>query len=373
MDRGQPVTAERAERAKTEQLEPSIGQSRTEVRSVRRDREWKLFLDLCAPLSHEIEELPTDDEWRGMLSRLEQTRFGALAYHNLRARGLEDAVPAQVMAHLRAEHAQALARYHLLGEMVSPHLEALQREVDFLVLKGTAWAHTVYPEPHLRQSGDIDLLVKEEDQAAAVEHLRESGWDIEGRAGQAGHGPKASRRESGLGTTCLELHTDLVPYREAWPVPSLRAVWDTGTRAHIWGTQHRVCAPAIAMLHSATKAVMDLPGGHHRYVVDTAHIRAHEADTSKEAWKLAVACGARGVLWATCALAESQAWPRHAPHLSARIGYSLAWHQHVGWLWWGESRRASLFIWGSRVAGMLLSDRLSLRAARIAGYVRRRM
>jgi hypothetical protein len=338
----------------------------------RRDREWKLFLDLCAPLSHEIEELPTDDEWRRILSRLEQTRFGALAYYNLRARGFEDAVPAQVMAHLRTEHAQALAHYHLLGEMVSPHLEALAREVDFLVLKGTAWAHTVYPEPHLRQSGDIDLLVKDEDQAAAVEHLRESGWDIRGRAGQAGHGPKASRRESGLGKACLEVHSDLVPYREAWPVPSLRTIWDTQTLARLWGTQHHVCAPAVAMLHSATKVVMDLPVGHHRYVLDMMHIGAHEADTSKEAWELAGACGARGIVWAAGTLAGAKAWPRQAPHLSARIGEALLWHQHVRWLC-GERRRGSLSIWGSRIASMLLSDTWSIRAARISAYLRRRM
>lgn len=54
---------------------------------VRRDREWKLFLDLCAPLSQPIDGLPTPEQWPRMLGRLEQTRFEALAYYNLRARG----------------------------------------------------------------------------------------------------------------------------------------------------------------------------------------------------------------------------------------------------------------------------------------------
>lgn len=54
---------------------------------MRRDREWKLFLDLCAPLSQPIDGLPTPEQWPRMLGRLEQTRFEALAYYNLRARG----------------------------------------------------------------------------------------------------------------------------------------------------------------------------------------------------------------------------------------------------------------------------------------------
>lgn len=344
----------------------------SEAATVRRDREWKLFLDLCAPLSHEISDLPEPTEWARMLGRLEQTRFEALAYHNLRARGLDDAVPERVMAHLRAANAQALARYHLLGEMVSPHLEALAREVDLLVLKGTAWAHTVYPEPHLRQSGDIDLLVHEEDQAAAVEYLRESGWGISGQVGQAGHGPKASRCETGLGMACLELHPDLVPYREAWPVPSLRTIWETRTPARIWGKQYRVCSPAVAVLHSAAKAVMDLPVGHHRYVLDMMHIAVDEADALKQAWEFASACGARGILWAVSALGQAQAWPRQAPHLSARIGYALLWHQHVRCLW-REGSRGSPSVWGAKIGSMLLSDTLSLRAARVFGYVRRHL
>jgi len=50
---------------------------------VRRDREWKLALDLCAPLSHEVSDLPEPSEWARMLGRLGRTRFEALAYYYL--------------------------------------------------------------------------------------------------------------------------------------------------------------------------------------------------------------------------------------------------------------------------------------------------
>lgn len=33
-----------------------------EVAVVRQDRGWKLLLDLCAPLSHEVGDLPEPDE-----------------------------------------------------------------------------------------------------------------------------------------------------------------------------------------------------------------------------------------------------------------------------------------------------------------------
>lgn len=43
------------------------------------------------------------------------------------------------------------------------------------VLKGQAWAHTVYPDPSWRGAGDIDLLVHSDDWYHAIEVLRISG------------------------------------------------------------------------------------------------------------------------------------------------------------------------------------------------------
>lgn len=243
-----------------------------EVVVVRLGRGWKLFLDLCAPLPHEISDLPGPEEWPQMLGRLKQTRFEALAYHNLRARRLNDAVPGEVMAHLRAANAQALARYHLLGEMVAPHLEALAREVDFLVLKGTAWAHTVYPEPHLRQSGDIDLLVKEEDQAAAGKVLEERGFTGGQDVMSADHGCTYALTHITGAVVYLELHPAICrPAR----YPHLRGL-DATERSHghlLWSIESRCLAIEMSALHILFELAMEYRiGGYARYLVDLRYL-----------------------------------------------------------------------------------------------------
>ncbi len=287
---------------------------------MRRDREWKLFLDLCAPLSHEISDLPEPNEWARMLGRLEQTRFEALAYHNLRARGLDDAVPERVMAQLRAANAQALARYHLLGEMVSPHLETLAREVDLLVLKGTAWAHTVYPEPHLRQSGDIDLLVKEADQAAAGRMLEGRGFHGRRDPMWKDHGPAYSLACGTGGTLYFELHPTICRPSQ---FPHLRDVrTEEQTVEHsVWGVRVRLLALEINALHVLFELAMEYwVGGYARFLVDTAHLSASERLDRSTLDSLAARTGVLGI--DHCCRALLGVARTRAPHLLARLGTS---------------------------------------------------
>jgi|GEM_PF-1102212 len=296
----------------------------------RRNREWKLFLDLCAPLSHEIEELPTDDEWRRILSRLEQTRFGALAYYNLRARGFEDAVPAQVMAHLRTEHARALAHYHLLGEMVSPHLEALAHEVDFLVLKGTAWAHTVYPEPHLRQSGDIDLLVKEADQAAAGRELECRGAEVSWPL-YRDHGPTYRLRGLGGGSVFLELHPDL-SMPSMFPYLRGGTAEEGATSERLWGTPTRLTSPSVGYIQVWCQLARDLRhGGYARYLIDIMHLAAAEAYDAVWVREVMAASGLRGLEFCGLTLLGPSRPPASPQRLAAvataafRMGLTSRW------------------------------------------------
>ena len=318
---------------------------------MRRDREWKLFLDLCAPLSHEISDLPEPDEWARMLGRLEQTRFEALAYHNLRARGLDDAVPERVMAHLRAANAQALARYHLLGEMVSAHLKALAREVDLLVLKGTAWAHTVYPEPHLRQSGDIDLLVKEEDQAGAGRLLAGRGFGV--RWGRwRDHGPTCSLAIGGGSAICIELHPDL---SQPTRYPRLRGASSTDRAFEhpLWGQELTLCALELGYLQAIFQLAWRLrTGGYARYLVDILHIPTTADFDAGWVDSVARASGLLGLRHCAVSLLEPHEC-RAAPHCLATVGtwaftrsFSCPWARS-GRLKRGAGALASLALWDS--------------------------
>ncbi len=330
---------------------------------MRRDREWKLFLDLCAPLSHEISDLPEPTEWARMLGRLEQTRFEALAYHDLRARGLDDAVPGAVMAHLRAANAQALARYHLLGEMVSPHLEALAREVDFLVLKGTAWAHTVYPEPHLRQSGDIDLLVKEEDQELAGGVLEERGFEGSWEYGED-HGPQFSLRIPRAGVVCMELHPALGKAADHPHVPAAEA-WSRAQSVVMWGVDHRSPGSTLGIAHLAAQLATDIyMRPYIRYLVDLRYLSGDSGIATEELAAILTAGGLCGLAYCAATLADVDiALPR--PSLEARLATAVV--AAAGWKvrlamptgWWGIA---------SRIAALTLFDRYKDRVLRLRSY-----
>jgi hypothetical protein len=330
---------------------------------VRRDREWKLFLDLCAPPSHEISDLPEPSEWARMLGRLEQTRFEALAYHNLRARGLDDAVPERVVAHLRAANAQALARYHLLGEMVSPHLEALAREVDFLVLKGTAWAHTVYPEPHLRQSGDIDLLVKEEDQEIAGGVLEERGFEGSWECGED-HGPQFSLSIPHAGIVYMELHPALGKAADHPHVLASEA-WKCKQTVVMWGSGYRALGRTLSIAHVAAQLATDIyMRPYVRYLIDLRYLSGDSGIATEELAGILTAGGLCGLAYCAAKLADI-AIPLPRPRLAARLATALValagWEVRLGMPtgWWGLT---------SRIAALMLFDRNRDRALRVRSY-----
>lgn len=330
---------------------------------MRRERGWKLFLDLCAPLSHEIRDLPEPDEWPQMLGRLEQTRFEALAYHNLRARELDDAVPAEVMVHLRAANAQALARYHLLGEMVSPHLEALACEVDFLVLKGTAWAHTVYPEPHLRQSGDIDLLVREEDQAAAGRVLEGRGFTGSFTSG-ADHGPQFSLAVPQGGVAYFEAHPCLGRAADH-PHVDTDEVWNRAAPVWLWEHEYRTPGSTVSIAHVAAQLAPDIyMRPYVRYLVDLRYLARDNGIAIEELADILTAGGLCGLAYCAAVLAESSVvLPR--PGLGARLATPLI--RAVGGRV-GFSMPTGAWRLLSRVAALMLFDRNSDRLRRMRSY-----
>lgn len=331
---------------------------------MRRDREWRLFLDLCAPLARGIVSLPTPPEWPRMLEILGLTRLEALAFHNLKARDLEDQVPAPVLEQLRAGHAWSLARYHLLGEMVAPHLEALSREVDFLVLKGTAWAHTVYPGPHLRQSGDIDLLVRAEDQDRAGRVLEERGF-----AGSWGcgtdHGSQFSLRRPSGGTVYLELHPCLGRPRDHPHVDTEQA-WLRAEKAIIWGLPCRTPGSAVGIAHLAAQLASDIYCRPYlRYLIDLRYLARDPLLCVDSVSTLVTRGGLSGLAYCASALGEVSV-PLPRPGIPARVATCM-----VGAAGYRVRTTMPVGLWAvcSRILALMLYDRGADRWRRVESYL----
>ncbi len=89
---------------------------------------------------------------------------GALPTRDEQFVELREAVRGRARTDLCLER-EMLAACRTLGEAA----------ISYRVLKGHAWAHTIYPDPAWRGFGDVDLLVADDDWYRAVEALEESG------------------------------------------------------------------------------------------------------------------------------------------------------------------------------------------------------
>ncbi len=115
-------------------------------------------------------------------------------------------MPAQVMAHLRAANAQALARTHLLGEMVSPHLgHLLARSISSCSghRLGPYRLPRAAPTPIRRHRSASEMRRT----AAAGRVLEERGF--EGWECGEDHGPQFSLSIPHAGIVYMELHPAL--------------------------------------------------------------------------------------------------------------------------------------------------------------------
>jgi len=116
-------------------------------------------------------------DWDGLLNAAE--RLGAVA---LLGKALDDAEaprPAAVDEACRAALVRGTLRMALATRVLSEALAALRRAgVEALVLKGVPLAHELYDPPGLRPIGDIDLLVRSADRAAAFRALLAEGYAL---------------------------------------------------------------------------------------------------------------------------------------------------------------------------------------------------
>lgn len=125
-----------------------------------------LFLYLAAAIRNEPISPPmiAVGEWHIFLSHLPSHGILPLIAWHLRSWPEDCRPPGEIMAFLSRVLVSGGARSLRLGRQIQVLTRALEEaKIPVLLLKGPALARTVYPDPALRHSSDIDLLVKPED------------------------------------------------------------------------------------------------------------------------------------------------------------------------------------------------------------------
>jgi len=117
------------------------------------------------------------DGGSALLENICEYGLGAWWHHALQAASLLDELPPDTANALRAARAGAAASYLAQRE----GLERVDRQFDaaripYAVMKGAHVRECVYPDPSLRVSGDVDVLVTRADRHRAARLLHEAGY-----------------------------------------------------------------------------------------------------------------------------------------------------------------------------------------------------
>jgi hypothetical protein len=117
------------------------------------------------------------DDWHNFLTLLEPHGIFPLIAFHVRTWPEECRPPQEIMKDLDRLFVLGAARNLRAGRQIQLVTDALKdANIPVILLKGPALARTVYPDPALRQSNDIDLLVQPQNLPAAEEILEKLGY-----------------------------------------------------------------------------------------------------------------------------------------------------------------------------------------------------
>lgn len=198
-------------------------------------------------------------DWEALCSLARAEGVSPLVYHVTRGRAL---LPAHVeqafyQDYYRTSRDNALLMHELglaLGGLAAAGVEAI-------VLKGAALAETVYGgNIAVRPMCDLDLLVRPEQRAAALDTLAALGYQanyLETHPGdQLAHGHELTLHRPGQSRSLIDLHWGLLAPTHYQDKPPAGWLWATALPAHIGGVQAWVLGPEAQLLHLCAHRVL---------------------------------------------------------------------------------------------------------------------
>jgi len=209
-------------------------------------------------------------------------------------------VPDELLEALRVVVRREVVGQELIRRYVEPDVQALEREVPVVWLKGPALGHTAYEAPHLRVYRDIDLLVRRDEVERAARTLVSIGYRCRWTSVPhlSMHGPVFEREVAERSLTAyVELHTHVAPCT-LYRVPPPDRLWTAATPARVWGRERLVLAPEHAYLQSAIQVIRAVSAGTLclRRIVDCKELRRSGLLDGARLRAEAAECGCRGLV-----------------------------------------------------------------------------
>ena len=143
--------------------------------------EWSLVLAASSPEAHLHDReririlLDSQPDWDAVLLRAEQHGTSSLVYQNLEP--LANIVPSAALASLRQRYERNIHKSLFLTRELMRILDCLDSlRIEVIPYKGVVLSETYYGDLAMRQSGDLDLFVGEQDLGRIKSAVRELGY-----------------------------------------------------------------------------------------------------------------------------------------------------------------------------------------------------
>lgn len=195
-----------------------------------------------------------DADWSALLTAAKAHRV----LGQLRAAVDAGALPVTTSQRVEARGAHRAVLLRVLS--LEQHLVAVHEvlgDIEFRVLKGSAYAHLDYPEPALRSFIDLDLLFRPPDIAAAVSTLESAGFFrtlAEPRPGFDERFDKGTTLRSRAGFE-IDLHRTFV--LGPWGVRvRIDELWDSGSEFTVGGRVLTALSAPYRFLHACYHAAL---------------------------------------------------------------------------------------------------------------------
>lgn len=262
-------------------------------------RRW--IADVLAAAAPRIDVAGGVDEVRALVDAVARERVTAL----VAAAVLERTAPAarvggvgelgeRLAVRARSVAGLELARHAELTRVLAMLEDA---RIEVLLLKGTALAYWLYPAPHLRECGDLDLLFESRAEAErAATLLEEVGYELVYVPGELSY-EMPCRRAGGVGLGVeVDMHWKLVNAPVFADVLTFEELYSTSIPVPRVAPSARGLSPVHALLHAAINRAMNLHTGVGDRLVWLYDVHLLARELQPDGWQELVAlCKARGM------------------------------------------------------------------------------
>ena len=211
-------------------------------------------------------------EWAALMASVHSQRL--IGHLNMAAEAGDLPVSGTQRAEVAESHLESCARALQLDRRLlelTDHLES--KDIEVAVLKGTANAHLLYPDPSARVFGDNDLLLRTEQFEAAVQALTDLGYVRSVAPPQREFARRFAKGATMKGPQGDEadLHRNLV-FGTFGFVIDLDELFDSSVEFELGGRRLRALGPETRLLHACYHAAIGDPDPRYSSVRDVAQM-----------------------------------------------------------------------------------------------------